>query len=1076
MMMAEADNPVPTPRAPTSDAAIEADSKAATLAQPLVSSFALVLSAARRRLWAFALLEAMCAAVTGAACGLVLALVVVGAAPFSLPLRLALLALIGAGALAGLWFGVHKAQALRHDLVIGARLEDALLRRGLDARDAVRAAVELRSQRDDAALGRSRALADAHVEATATRVRAGNALASLPAVALERAVPLLSLQAVVAFVIVAWSLGATASFAERWQRLFDEGGVQRALEQQQVSLLPLVTDLKITLRFPAYMAEPDEIIPGSSGDVAAPRGSEVIIEGRTDRPVERASLLMAANSSTQGATEIAGAVKDGRTVMGTFVVDVAGSYRFKVDGALAGVALDPVAHKITVQVDAAPSVSLEEPSLDRTVKLDDPVDLAFFARDDVGLTKMRVVVKRQGSAREPYVKDLIEVPGALREARGTGAFDVAATGARPGDKLSVYIEALDNDSVSGPNIGRSQTRVLTVYSAAQQHRTVIERLEDVMSRMVDSLGDELEAPLPKSLTLEEARRTLERHDSIGGRHAQTHKSLEDALLALAEDEMSPLPTRRALANMKLKVARVFEAKSSALQALVALVARGLSPSGAALPRLAAAQAAIVERLEQDILYLEDLLNRQRIAQARQLAADLKRAQEDLKALLSQFKQSGDEATRTALLEEIQRMRKQVGELMERLAKLQHDIPDEYLNQEAFKGDEMLSQAKDIDKLIEEGKLEEAAAQLDKMLASTQKLVDDLDKTGEEYGGDEYQELREKLQRFSDELSALGEGQRTALDQAQAMLDKAKKQAEQRLKGKLDQALTEVKKQVERAKAELDKVSERPALQGGEAEDAAFARARIEDLQRALDSKDLDDATGAAEEAEAAARSAERSVTDRTRGDFGKKDKATLAQRQSLEAARRELEAARKQLQDLLGDPRQQMDNSDKQKLAKTADQQQQLEENARSLEKMMEEIGKEAPVFGPEHKERLGAAREAMRRAGGEMRSQNLRAARSSQRQALRALSELGKDLAQMGQGSGGGMPLPLPRGGSPGAEDGEQEGDGRRPSKEDVKIPDAGEFKVPDAFRKDILDAMREGVPDSWQGEVKRYYEKLIK
>lgn len=1061
--MAEADKPEPAPRAPMIEPA--------TFAGP--SAFTALLSVARRRLVALALLEALFAAAAGAAAALVGALLVVGVAPYSLPLRFALLGLFAAGALAGLVAGLRKALQLRHDLVVGARLEDALVRRGIDARDAVRAAVELLSSRDDAALGRSRALADAHVQSTAARVRDGHALSSLPAVALERALPALVAFAVIAFVMIAWALGAPTSWSVRWDRLFDETGVERALEQRAASLLPLVTDLKITLRFPAYMQEPDEVIPGSSGDVTAPRGTEVIIEGRADRALERASLLTAANGTEQ---EVAAVVSDGRTVVGKLVVDVAGSYRFKIDGVRGGAELDPVAHKITLHADAAPTVSLDEPALDRTVKVDDDVALAFSARDDVGLKKMRVVVKRQGSAREPYSKDLVDLPSALREARGTGSFDVAATGARPGDKLSVYIEALDNDSVSGPNIGRSQTRVLTVYSAAEQHRTVIQRLEEVMARMVDSLGDELEAPLPASLTLEEARRTLERHETIGGHHAQMQKALDDSLLALAEDEMSPPPTRRALANMKLKLARAIEAKSAALKMVALSVARNVAPARATLKRVADAQAGVVERLEQDILYLEDLLNRERIAEARQIALDLKRAQEDLKALIDQFKKSGDEETRKALLDEIQCMRKQMGELMERLAKLQHDIPDEHLNEEAFKGDEMLSQAKDIDKLIEEGKLDEAAAQLDKMLERTQKLVDDLDKSGEQYGGDEYKELREKMQRFSDELQALAKGQDEALEQSQALIDKARKEAEQRLKGKLDKALADVKKKVARAKAELDKLDD-AALEGGEPEDAAFAKARIEDLQRALDSKDLDDATGAAEEAEAAARSAERSVTDRTRGKFGQKDKATLGQKQALEAARADLESARKALQELMPEPSQMLDKNDKQRLAKGADRQQQLEENAGGLERMMDEIGKESPVFGPEHKKRLGEAREAMERAGNEMRSQNLRAARTSQRQAQRQLAELAKDLEQMGQGSGaGGMPLPLPRGGSPGADDGDQEGDGRSASKEAVKIPDGSEFRVPDAFRKDILDAMREGVPESWQGEVKRYYEKLIK
>ena len=66
---------------------------------------------------------------------------------------------------------------------------------------------------------------------------------------------------------------------------------------------------------------------------------------------------------------------------------------------------------------------------------------------------------------------------------------------------------------------------------------------------------------------------------------------------------------------------------------------------------------------------------------------------------------------------------------------------------------------------------------------------------------------------------------------------------------------------------------------------------------------------------------------------------------------------------------------------------------------------------------------------------------------------------------------MPLPGGGGMPGREGQR---GR--SQDDVKIPDGSEFKVKDAYRKDILDAMREGAPDNWEGEVKRYYEELIK
>ena len=72
--------------------------------------------------------------------------------------------------------------------------------------------------------------------------------------------------------------------------------------RRSASALPLVTDLKLVLRFPAYMQEPDEVIPGSSGDVLAPKGTEVIVEGRTFpldwSPDGRRLLYLVSNGDT----------------------------------------------------------------------------------------------------------------------------------------------------------------------------------------------------------------------------------------------------------------------------------------------------------------------------------------------------------------------------------------------------------------------------------------------------------------------------------------------------------------------------------------------------------------------------------------------------------------------------------------------------------------------------------------------------------------------------------------------------------------------------------------------------------
>src|SRR4051812_30086024 len=101
------------------------------VSRPTRRGFDAVLASARVRLALAALVELAVGAASGGTLGLVLALAVVGLAPYSLPLRVLLVGLVPLGALAAAsWVFVRRAWPLRHDLVVGAALEASLRRRG----------------------------------------------------------------------------------------------------------------------------------------------------------------------------------------------------------------------------------------------------------------------------------------------------------------------------------------------------------------------------------------------------------------------------------------------------------------------------------------------------------------------------------------------------------------------------------------------------------------------------------------------------------------------------------------------------------------------------------------------------------------------------------------------------------------------------------------------------------------------------------------------------------------------------------------------------------------------------------
>ncbi|MDP2344215.1 MAG: hypothetical protein Q8O67_24870 [Deltaproteobacteria bacterium] len=1026
-----------------------------------------------------ATLETLAAAIAGGVAGVVVAAVVVGLVPFSVLLRDGLLTFVGVAAIAGALVVVGRRWLpLRHDLVVAAQLESALRRRGLEVKDLVRSAVELRESSIDSRVGRSRALCDAHVGRAVDVVRGGGALQSLTGVALERAVPTLLSAAGVVLVLGGWWLVQPASLAARLARLFDDVAVGAALAERALQQAPIVTDLTITLRFPGYMQLADEVILGASGDITAPRGTEVQIAGRADRDVTGAALLVTGGPKELALAADLGSIPgDKRSLRARFVVEQPGAWRFRVDDDGDSV-IDPVARKILLRPDLAPVVRLEEPKSDRIVQIDDDVELAFAAEDDVGVTLVRVSVKRQGSSREPFVKTLSEV-ASLRVTRGTGSFTVSDTGARPGEKLAVTIEAVDNDTVSGPKVGRSATRILTVFSASAHHKEVIARLDELLGQMVEVLGDELEAPFAAERDAVPQRRLLDRHKQYAGRATAMLVLFDQTLAAIADDAMiDDDGVRRALANMRFELARAQLDKHNAVERTPAPV--DVRPASIGLwQRLVQVQGAFVVKLEKDILYLEDLIQRERVLEAQKLMADMKRAQQDLKELLQQYKESGDPTKRDALLDEIRRMQEQLRELAGRLSELRREVPDEFLNDEAFKGEEMMEKASSLDEMIEEGRLDDAAKALEDMLAQTQKMVDELDKTQDDIGGEENKALREKMERFGDELEALQKAQQEELENTERAMEAARKKFEEKLKPKIEKAVADAKKKAERAAAELRKV-EHEGLSPNEEEDVDAATARTADLQKALESLDVEDALRAAESAESAARTAEESVDQRQKGRFVFSSKKLEKAEQALGEAAEALQDVRKLLEDAVPDPSQIMDAKEREKLSKQGDRQGQLAEQAQKLSQLMDEIGKDAPIFGPEHKQKVDGAKQAMDRAGRQLKGRTdkdgVRSARQSQSQAVQSLKSLQEAMEQMGKGKGKGqgMPLPLPGGGAPGSE-GDEDGE-RGTKKEDVKIPDGSDFKVKDAFRKDILDAMREGAPKDWAGEVKRYYEELIK
>ena len=115
--------------------------------------------------------------------------------------------------------------------------------------------------------------------------------------------------------------------------------------------------------------------------------------------------------------------------------------------------------------------------------------------------------------------------------------------------------------------------------------------------------------------------------------------------------------------------------------------------------------------EKSVLYLESLLDRQRLKELKELSELLRADRREMGKLMEEFQRnSKDEQTQAKVLEQMEQLKADISKLMERMAELSKGIRDEHLNREALQ--EMMDKRdlngalEDMEKLIREGKVDE----------------------------------------------------------------------------------------------------------------------------------------------------------------------------------------------------------------------------------------------------------------------------------------------------------------------------------------------------------------------------------
>lgn len=956
--------------------------------------------------------------------------------------------------------------------------------------------VELSREREDIrATGRfSVALLDAHVERTAERARGLDLARAIPDRWARRGG--LALLAVAVAHALAFLAGG-GTLARGYGRLLagpPGGGLAPQAD-------PITGDIELTYRYPAYTRREPRTVSGTGGEIRAPKGTEVLLRTRADRKVAAAELAVEAAAEPAEATPVAqeppargGPTRDAapepergrrpgprrlalavageRELEGRLVVEGGGSYRFRfLDRRGRAVAEGPPI-AIVAEVDAFPEARITAPARELEVDAGAVVPIEWQAEDDHGLSEVALVLR--GPDGQERRRVLRAATDARREA-GAHDLDLAPERLAEGEDLSFWIEATDGDQVSGPKKGVSQTHRVKIYSEAEHRRQVLEKARQAFEELVTLLADRLETFAAGTVATRD-RIVVAGQLDVRARHL--HERMRETAREIRRDRAAPRGVAAALENVAAQL-RVAEQRVAGARAAVGQALRARARADAGLVRsMAALDAQLDAELEKGVLYLEQLLDKQRAEDLVRLAKDLSARRRELADLLERYRAAPSDDARKELVARISRMKERVKELLARMSEAARGFADEHMNAEALaelsRSQDLMSGLDDVEQLLAKGDVEGAMRALDRMGSTVERMLAGAQRTAG-IPDENARALMKEMLAFKEALDEVKrEQERTAADtdavrkKYRDALARRARDAEERVR-RLGQLAGEARRDVEAAQPGVTYRAEPELDQSREA---------LSDLERALGMKELlaayETAQRAAPAVERLARFLEEDVALSEHDPALTRREPTKvreAQRHAEDAVPKTREI-RDELARLFPDPRSVLGPADRERMEGLSRRQEELERRAAELQRKLSELAQQAPVFPPTAQGQLGDSRGHMGEAASQLGRENPQRGHGEQQLALDALARFQKGLEEASKrGGGGGEGFPFPFAG-----EGGREGEGLEPSREKVQVPGAEAHKVPEEFRRDLLEAMKQGTPERYRGDVQRYYEELVK
>ncbi|MBI5308605.1 MAG: hypothetical protein HZB37_09815, partial [Planctomycetes bacterium] len=397
----------------------------------------------------------------------------------------------------------------------------------------------------------------------------------------------------------------------------------------------------------------------------------------------------------------------------------------------------------------------------------------------------------------------------------TAAWSLTELGLQSDDKISYHLEVKDNDTISSPKIGRSKTYYLEVFNSKKKRQELVQLQEELLREMLYLLSDDVTKRLDdEQCTSKDYLLMLQ--DGAQGRIEKIISLFTDVLVGMQEDTEANYSIYYSLENQKDKFRdATAERRNTVLQSV-----QNVRDNTLPVTVLSGLQRALDEEVavvENSIIFLNELIQKQKLEDVLDTGKKLIQSQNDVAKLLDKLRKDGDANMREKTLAELKRIEETIRQMMEKLMKMaEGEHLDEFLNEDALKGLEENNVMNDLNAMkdaFNKGDLEAALESAQKLLSALQGMMDKMKGAAQRHTDSSFSDTLNKTNQVLDKIAELENRERELTENTEKLKKAIQKRASESMTGDLKSFFERQGKRVESIKKDIFDTKELLAKNG-----------------------------------------------------------------------------------------------------------------------------------------------------------------------------------------------------------------------------------------------------------------------